>query len=72
MDAGAAVDAKSRQGNTPLLMASAQGEFEMVRLLIEHRACLDDKLLDMTPEQLARLNGHVAVADLLEMERRRL
>ena len=38
LGAGAAIDARNGEGETPLLMAARAGNNEVVRLLVEHRA----------------------------------
>lgn len=54
------------EGFTALMTAAAEGQLEVVQLLLAHgaRADLKDKDGD-TAESFARQNGHIAVAELL-------
>ncbi len=68
LDAGAAVNAPSRQGLTPLHVAAALGLAEVVQMLLSRGA--DSRLRDegfahATPLEYAVQAGHQAVADLL-------
>lgn len=64
---GAEVDVVgAAEGFTALMTAAAEGQLEVVQLLLAHgaRADLKDKDGD-TAESFARQNGHIAVAELL-------
>ena len=68
LDAGAAVNAPSRQGLTPLHVAAALGLVEVVRLLLAHGAdptLRDEGFAHATPLDYAVQAGHQAVGDLL-------
>ena len=68
LEKGAEVDVRgSLEGFTALMTAAAEGQVEVVRLLLAHGAdpSLEDKDGD-TAESFARQNGHAAVVDLLE------
>lgn len=63
---GANVDLANRNGDTPLHLAAWAGDVDMVKLLLAHRA--DPSAKDyhkQTPLDLARQQGHSAVAKLL-------
>ena len=64
---GAQVDVQGKlEGFTALMTAAAEGQLEVVRLLLEYGA--DPGLVDKdgdTAESFARQNGHSAVVDLL-------
>ena len=68
LEKGAAVDVQGTlEGFTALMTAAAEGQTEVVRLLLEHGADpgLKDKDGD-TAASFARENGHTAVVELLE------
>ena len=66
IDAGANVNAQSRNGETPLLLAALRGQIEIVKLLLERGAKVDTADIDgYTPLRTAEVNGHKEVADLL-------
>lgn len=48
-EAGCLVDAKNREGESPLLTASARGFVDIVECLVEHRASLEasDKVINL-------------------------
>lgn len=59
--AGCHVDAKNREGESPLLTASARGFVDIVKCLVEHKADLEatDKVISSsdTSAQCHSLNG---------------
>lgn len=68
LDAGAAINAASRQGLTPLHVAAALGLIEVVQLLLARgadSASRDEGFARSTPRDYAVQAGHSAVADLL-------
>lgn len=68
LDKGAEVDVQGTlEGFTALMTAAAEGQIEVVRLLLGHGAdpALKDKDGD-TAETFARQNGHAAVVELLK------
>lgn len=68
LEAGAEVDVQGKaEGFTALMTAAAEGQLEVVRLLLIHGA--DPDLLDKdgdTAQSFAKQKGHTAVIDLLE------
>jgi len=63
---GADVNAVEAGGYTPLHQAADLGDAEMTRMLLERGARSDVQTDDhLTPQQLARANGHAALAELL-------
>ncbi len=68
LDGGAAINAASRQGLTPLHVAAALGLGEVVQLLLSRGAdasLRDEGFAHATPLDYAVQAGHAAVADLL-------
>lgn len=65
IDAGIDLNRAGDLGYTPLHIACAQGDLEMVRLLIENGANLFAMNEGYTPFTSARLAGHDHVCDLL-------
>lgn len=68
LDAGAAINAPSRQGLTALHVAAALGLIDVVRLLLARgadRALRDEGFARATPRDFAVKAGHTEVADLL-------
>ncbi len=68
LDGGAAINAASRQGLTPLHVAAALGLGEVVQLLLSRGAdasLRDEGFAHATPRDYAVQAGHQAVADLL-------
>lgn len=64
---GMDVDAPTRWGITPLLLASEAGQVECVKVLIAHNANLNaTNRTTHTPFMLAIRNGHHECADLLK------
>lgn len=66
LDAGANVNAVSKQFYTPLVIASAHGHFDAVKLLVENKASVDGVLkMDMkeTKEQNVKNEGSIGVID---------
>ena|ERR1035441_10390513 len=62
-----AVYAKDRQSYTPLHIAAAQGQRNVVESLLSHKADVNAKSTDLldTPLHLAAMYGHKDVAELL-------
>ena len=66
LEHGADVNAQSRDGRTPLHLASHYGALEVVRLLLEHGADVEAKRYDAkTALQVAADRGHDEVVKLL-------
>lgn len=66
------VNALDRRKQTPLHLAAAAGHEEAARLLVEHGAAFELRDVDgLTPDDLARMAGNSAVANLLVTARRR-
>jgi ankyrin repeat protein len=66
LDAGMAVDAPDRDGNTALILAAAQGHLSVVRLLLQRRADVDLRnRFGCTALEAATRTGHEQVAELL-------
>jgi outer membrane protein assembly factor BamB len=67
LDAGAAVDAPARHGNTALLFASEKGHLDVVRLLVERGADVNvrERFFGSTPLTAALQGKHLAVASFL-------
>ncbi|WP_426031728.1 ankyrin repeat domain-containing protein [Cypionkella sp. TWP1-2-1b2] len=68
LDGGAAINAASRQGLTPLHVAAALGLGEVVQLLLSRGAdatLRDEGFAHATPRDYAVQAGHIEVADLL-------
>jgi len=72
LDRGADVEAKDKNGITPLHLAAVNGHLDTVRLLLDGGADVnakDDK--GRAPLDVAREEGHVEVARVIEEYRRR-
>jgi ankyrin repeat protein len=71
LDGGAAVNAASRQGLTPLHVAAALGLVQVVQVLLSRGAdarLRDEGFAQATPLEYAIQAGHRAVADLLHQD----
>ena len=63
---GVSVDTKDKMGQTPLLIAAAEGQVEAVRLLIQHGATVDSKgPKNVTPLMMGTWMGHSEVVRVL-------
>jgi ankyrin repeat protein len=66
LNKGAAIDAATVFGETPLSRAAGAGQFEAVKLLLDNGAVVDSKdCLSSTPLVSAAQNGHYEVVKLL-------
>ncbi|GMH43187.1 hypothetical protein BSKO_11109 [Bryopsis sp. KO-2023] len=67
LDAGGEREARDAKGETPLLIAAAQGQTRMVTLLLENYNVDVDasNSVGETPLYVASVGGHVAVVDVL-------
>ena len=66
LQSGAEVDARDREGTTPLGNAAVEGYLEIARLLLEHGASPDAQNVDgITPLMRAAGMGHAKVVELL-------
>jgi ankyrin repeat protein len=69
MERGADVNAKYKNGMTPLMMASDNGSVEMVALLVAGGADLNARNKDgWTPQMVAAKNNNLGVADFLKLK----
>lgn len=71
IEKGAPLEAENRTGFSPLHHAAEAGSLEAARLLLAHGA--DPRHANLSgavPAETARLNGHNAVADLIEAAER--
>ena len=66
LDKGAAIEAKDKDGGTPLYIASRYGHEAVAKLLLDNGATIEAKDKDGgTPLYIASRNGHEAVTKLL-------
>lgn len=65
LDAGADVNAFAKEGVTPLCMAVAGGDLDIVFLLLKYKAALDDSEQLIKAYQTAMETGHIEIADCL-------
>ena len=68
LDAGADVNACARSGITPLHLAAAVGDTQLVSLLLAHHAEVDPLLAiwHATPAHIAAAHGHISAVTLLK------
>jgi uncharacterized protein len=66
IEEGAAIDAQSERGETPLILATLAGQAEVAELLIAKGAAIDGRNAGgFTPLHAAAYAGDVAIAELL-------
>jgi ankyrin repeat protein len=67
LKAGAELDAKNEDGNTPLVIAAERGHLEVAKVLIEHKADINAKahMFGFNPLIMAASQGHGEMAGFL-------
>jgi len=60
------VNATTKEGDTPLFIASYYGYVEVVQLLLDHGADVNIKFNGVTPLSMAKKNDHRDIVNLLE------